>query len=409
MEHNGRVTGPIVELRDVAKRFRRADGVTVNAIDGVSLELRAGELLVLLGPSGCGKTTLLRSIAGLERPDRGRIRIRGDAVFDPEAGVLVPPERRAVSMIFQSYALWPHMTVFENVAYPLRNRPGRKPRRRGVAPKVEAVLELLGLAGLARQHPGQLSGGQQQRVALARALIAGDDLILFDEPLSNVDAKVREQLRLELVSMQAELGFSAIYVTHDQAEALELAHRIAVMDSGRVSQISTPREIYERPASRSVAHFIGTSNELIGTVRSLAADGTAVVDTALGEVSGSPGVNGLAVGEQVAVVYRPERCLLSESGSTAAVNRFRGEVVTSRFLGPHVEVVVNVGDQQVRVWSPRSQVLERGAVVWVSVEPSDMQVLALDPAKEEGDESSTADLAGARGLDTAHGELRLRG
>src|SRR5690606_1877619 len=173
---------------------------------------------------------------------------------------------RRLSMIFQSYALWPHMTAFGNVAYPLQSRRDLKLGRKEVASRVQRVLDLVGIGELGEQYPNQLSGGQQQRVALARALVAGDDLVLFDEPLSNVDAKVREQLRLELVSMQAELGFSAIFVTHDQVEAMELADRIAVLDRGRVVQYGAPREVYHRPATRYVAGFIGTTNELVGTV-----------------------------------------------------------------------------------------------------------------------------------------------
>ena len=252
---------PIVSVRELAKVFRREDGSHARAIDGVSLDVAPGEFVVLLGPSGCGKTTLLRSIAGLEQPDAGTIAIRGNTVFDADAGIDMPPERRRLSMIFQSYALWPHMTAFQNVAYPLQNR---RLKRREIAERVGRVFELVGIPELQRSYPGQMSGGQQQRVALARALAGDADLILFDEPLSNVDAKVREQLRVELLSMQRELGFAAIYVTHDQAEAMELAHTVAVMREGQVAQSGPPQEIYLEPASRYVADFVGSSNELRG-------------------------------------------------------------------------------------------------------------------------------------------------
>ncbi|WP_324278085.1 ABC transporter ATP-binding protein [Blastococcus brunescens] len=232
---------PVVEVSNLVKRFRRESGAVVNAIDDVSFEVAAGDFVVLLGPSGCGKTTLLRAIAGLETPDQGAIRIGGRAVFSAADRVEVPPERRDISMIFQSYALWPHMTAFKNVAYPLQSRRGRKVAKDEIARRVRQALELVGVGELETQYPGQMSGGQQQRIALARALVNNDELVLFDEPLSNVDAKVREQLRFELVSMQRKLGFSALFVTHDQTEAMELAHRIAVLDSGRIAQFGTPR------------------------------------------------------------------------------------------------------------------------------------------------------------------------
>ena len=202
---------PAVRLSGLSKSFRRADGAVVRAIDDVDLDVEPGEFVVLLGPSGCGKTTLLRTIAGLETPDRGRIEISGRTHFSSERGIAEPPERRGISMIFQSYALWPHMTVFKNVAYPLQSR--RRVPKHDIAGRVRRALAQVGIDELERQHPAQLSGGQQQRVALARALVSQDSLVLFDEPLSNVDAKVREQLRAELSEMQRELGFTAIFVT----------------------------------------------------------------------------------------------------------------------------------------------------------------------------------------------------
>ena len=295
----------IVSIRDLAKTFRREDGSRTRAIDGVSLDVQPGEFVVLLGPSGCGKTTLLRSIAGLEQPDSGAIDIRGETVFSSERRIDVPPERRRLAMIFQSYALWPHMTAFENVAYPLQNR---RLKKQEIRDRVERVFELVSIPELQRQYPGQLSGGQQQRVALARALVGGGDLVLFDEPLSNVDAKVREQLRFELLSMQRELGFAAIYVTHDQTEAMELGHRVAVMREGQVAQIGPPQEIYLQPRSRYVANFVGSANELLGTVRSVTGAKT-VVETDLGDLHGVAAEE-VAVGDEVAAVCRPERVQL---------------------------------------------------------------------------------------------------
>ncbi|MDE3078339.1 MAG: ABC transporter ATP-binding protein, partial [Chloroflexota bacterium] len=234
-----------VAVRNLTKVYHTRRG-PVLALDNVSLEIAAGEILVLLGPSGCGKTTLLRCIAGLERPDSGELYVQGRPVFSSSTHVWLPPERRQLSMVFQSYALWPHMTVFENVAYPLRNVkvPAAEVRER-----TEAVLGVVGLGAYAPAYPGQLSGGQQQRVALARAIVANEGVVLFDEPLSNLDAKVRERLRVDLLALQRDIGFSALYVTHDQTEATALGDRIAVMSTGRMAQSGTPVEIYDRPSS----------------------------------------------------------------------------------------------------------------------------------------------------------------
>ncbi|MFA9430230.1 ABC transporter ATP-binding protein [Egicoccus sp. AB-alg2] len=364
---------PVVRVRGLTKRFQRADGSIVNAIDGVDLDVAPGDFIVLLGPSGCGKTTLLRSIAGLERPDGGEIKIHGRMNFSGASGIEVPPERRELSMIFQSYALWPHMTAFQNVAYPLESKRGGKVGKDEIARRVRRVLELVGIPELERQYPNQMSGGQQQRVALARALVNGDGLVLFDEPLSNVDAKVREQLRVELVTMQRELGFSAVFVTHDQVEAMELAHRIAVLRNGRVEQFAPPREVYERPSTRYVANFIGTTNELVGTLRERSAD-EVVVETALGAVVGVPSPTSLDAGTEVAALWRPERCRLTlEEPDT--VNRWRARVQASMFVGSHTEYLVQVGDRRFRTWSADSDSWQSDTDVWLSVAPQHVRVL----------------------------------
>jgi len=362
-------TTPIVSIRSLEKAFRREDGSRTRAIDGVSLDVLPGEFVVLLGPSGCGKTTLLRSIAGLEEPDAGEIEIRGEPVFASSRGIDVAPERRRLAMIFQSYALWPHMTAFQNVAYPLQ---GRRTKKKEIAERVGAVFELVGIPELQRQYPGQMSGGQQQRVALARALVAGGDLVLFDEPLSNVDAKVREQLRFELLSMQRELGFAAVYVTHDQAEAMELAHRIAVMRAGSIVQVAPPQTIYTEPATRYVASFVGTSNELEGTVTDVG-DGFAEVDTAIGRVRGVS-AEGVDAGEPAIAMCRPERLRLAAS-EPESPNRWRGEVRASAFLGANVEHVVDVAGRTFRAWSVDTRLLEQGTEVWMSAEPEHVRVL----------------------------------
>lgn len=364
----------IVWVENLTKHFRRENGTIVPAVDDVSLQVRPGEFVVLLGPSGCGKTTLLRCVAGLEKPDAGRIQIHDAAMFDAARRLNVMPEKRSVSMIFQSYALWPHMTAFANVAYPLQSRGVSAGT---IAGRVNDALRLVGILDLARQFPSQMSGGQQQRVALARSIVSQDKVILFDEPLSNVDAKVREQLRIELMEMQRALGFAALYVTHDQTEAMALAHRIAVMRNGRVAQIGAPREIYERPTSYYVANFIGTTNEIPGRIQSRAGDDGVTVSTALGTVVAIAATTALGPGSDVMVVFRPERCVLSLS-QPAGPNAWQGTVEASLFLGAHIEHVIRVGDQTFQVWKGGGQLFERGTEVWLAVGGNDLRAVSVE-------------------------------
>jgi iron(III) transport system ATP-binding protein len=381
---------PVVRVRDLQKTFTRTDGTPVTAVDHVSLEITSGEFVVLLGPSGCGKTTLLRCIAGLERPDAGEIVIKGETMFDSGAGIEVQPQGRHLSMIFQSYALWPHMTAFDNVAYPLRSRKVPKDE---IDERVYDTLKLVGIPELGEQHPGDMSGGQQQRVALARALVAGDDLVLFDEPLSNVDAKVRDQLRFELLQMQREIGFSAIYVTHDQIEAMELAHRIAVMNSGRVAQLGTPREIYEMPTSRYVADFIGTANELHGTLERRGEGDQVTVATAIGDVA-AVADDSLAIGDDVVVVFRPERCTFSAS-QTPDVNSWKGDIQASIFLGSHTEHVVRVGDDvDFLVWSPDPRLFEEHRELWLNLGQQDARALPMEDIGADDEHDGATGFAG---------------
>ncbi|QFG20228.1 ABC transporter ATP-binding protein [Actinomadura sp. WMMB 499] len=354
-----------VEIRALSKHFRRRDGSVVPAIDGAELLVEPGEVVVLLGPSGCGKTTLLRAVAGLETPDDGRVLVGGRAVFDAAQGVDVPTERRELSMVFQSYALWPHMTAARNVRYPLENRRGRRMPRKEMAAKVRETLELVGIGGLGDQYPAQLSGGQQQRVALARALVDGSNVVLFDEPLSNVDAKVREQLRVELLATQRRFGFTALFVTHDQAEAMELATRIAVLDEGRVQQIGTPTEVYARPATEYVAKFIGNTNELSGTWDAASGSYT----TELGAVRAAE--RGVA---EACLLWRPEHCSLHRE-RPAAGNGLEGRVVAVLYLGTHTEYLVRSGDVRSRVWvGGRDEEFREGDDVWIGVPEEDVMV-----------------------------------
>lgn len=353
----------LLRVRNLVKQFRREDKSIVHAIDHVSLDVRPGEFVVLLGPSGCGKTTLLRSVAGLERPDSGLIELHGEAVFDSGAAVNVMPEGRHVGMVFQSYALWPHMSAFENVAYPLKSR-GTSPK--DIPDRVHEALRLVGIPELSRQFPSNMSGGQQQRVALARAIVANDKLVLFDEPLSNVDAKVREQLRIELLEMQSELHFAALYVTHDQFEAMALGHRVAVMRTGKIEQLAPPRDVYERPVSRYVANFIGTTNEIIGTVSGTDGSDSVTVQTSLGEVTAVRAAPDLASGDQVALMFRPERCdvsLVEPNGP----NKWQAVVEAVLFLGSHTELKLRIGDLRFHVWTMGNDPIQRGTHVWLSV------------------------------------------
>ena len=367
-----------VSVRGLVKRFRTRTREHV-ALDDVSIDIAPGEFVVLLGPSGCGKTTLLRSIAGLEQPEAGEIRLDGELVSSAAAGVWVPPEGRRLGMVFQSYALWPHMSVTDNVAYPLRNA-GRRPAE--IGPLVQQALQRVGLETLGAAFPGQLSGGQQQRVALARALVATGGLVLFDEPLSNLDAKVRARLRLELAALQRAVGFSSLYVTHDQSEALALADRIAVMEVGRIAQIGTPQEIYHQPVSRYVADFIGSANEVEGEIEHLGA-GECAVRTPYGLLTGRAGAGADRVGQRVVVMFRPEHCavLAPEAPAPAGHNRMVGVLERSLFQGATVEHVVRTSSSLVVATALGSPPREPGAAVALAFPGASTLVYGLS---EEG-------------------------
>jgi spermidine/putrescine transport system ATP-binding protein len=319
---------PDVRLVELTKRF----GAIV-AVDGISLDIAAGEFFSLLGPSGCGKTTTLRMIGGFELPSGGRVELRGRDV------TMEPPERRPVNMVFQSYALFPHLCVFDNVAFGLRRRkvPDDEVRRR-----VGATLELVRLTGFDRRGPGELSGGQQQRVALARALVCEPTVLLLDEPLGALDLKLRRQLQVELKRVQVEVGITFVYVTHDQEEALALSDRIAVMNGGHVEQLGTPEQLYDRPQTRFVADFIGTTNLLTGTV--VTVTGTDAVVELAGGGRCVVGADGLAPGRTVEVAVRPEALELGPAAADGATlgegpapgSWLRGRVEQSAYLGTSI-------------------------------------------------------------------------
>ena len=319
------------------------------AVDEVTLSVGSGEFFTLLGPSGCGKTTMLRCVGGLEEPTSGQIEVGGKTLFSSEGNTNVPVNRRQLGMVFQSYAIWPHMTVFKNAAYPL-TAGRRKASKDEVNKTVGETLEIMGLSELANRAATELSGGQQQRLALARALVHRPPLLLLDEPLSNLDAKLRESMRAELTRLQRDLGLTVLYVTHDQGEALAMSTLIAVMNEGKVEQIGPPGEIYERPKSWFVADFIGRANFVDGVVvDSISAPGRCAVETSLG-VQVCESDTARSGGEKVRVVLRPERIELCEVES-ADDGRARGVVRSAVYQGDSVDYEVESGGLLLKVSS----------------------------------------------------------
>ena len=340
----------MLNVKALFTEYRTAKGPAVKAAQDVTFEVPQGKLFTLLGPSGCGKTTTLRSIAGLEKPVSGEIEVAGAPVYSSSRGVFVPPNKRNFGMVFQSYAIWPHMNVFENAAFPLR--VGRKGlSKKELTDKVMGVLAAVGLDHLAEREATKLSGGQQQRLALARALVMEPQLLLLDEPLSNLDAKLRERMRFELKRIQNTLGLTTVYVTHDQGEALALSHEIAVMSDGRIVQIGSPRDIYERPRTKFVADFIGSTNFLDGQIVARdAASGLWQVTTELGtfKVASDHTFN---QGDKVAVSIRPEdvEVLAAQPPAGDPANVVRGIVDQTVFLGDVIDLKVKVGNQLMQV------------------------------------------------------------
>jgi len=350
--------------------YADARGTPVRAARDVAFDVPEGSLFTLLGPSGCGKTTTLRSIAGLERPRAGEVVADGVVVYSSARRVFVPPNRRGFGMVFQSYAIWPHMDVFGNASFPLR--AGRRPLpREAVREKVMRVLAAVGLDALADRPATRLSGGQQQRLALARALVMEPRLLLLDEPLSNLDAKLRERMRFELKRLQRELGITTVYVTHDQGEALALSDTIGVMNDGQVVQVGSPRAIYERPASRFVADFVGTTNFVVGRV--VAPDdvrpGHVRVDTEIGPLCAYAG-DVLAPGDAVLLSIRPEDVELV-AADRRGDNVRQGVIDHHVFLGEATDVHVKVGERVLLARAHPRVAAQVGAAIG----------LALDPAK----------------------------
>jgi iron(III) transport system ATP-binding protein len=346
-------------------------------LDGVGFDVADGEFFTLLGPSGCGKTTTLLSLAGFLKPSAGMIRIGSSTFVHCERKLIVPAERRNLGMVFQSYAIWPHMTVAQNVAFPLKVR---RVSRREIRSRVAETLELVELEGLQTRYPHELSGGQRQRVALARALVYEPSVLLLDEPFSNLDAKLRERARSWLKQLQQRLGLTTVFVTHDQTEAMSMSDRIVVMDEGAIQQIGTPEEVYRQPANRFVATFLGRCNVIEGVVRTPATDGTAEIELGSGGLRLLVGDAAKSRPEQaVSVVVRPEAIRLTNRpgsngshGAPTEPNLFDVVVSDVSFLGDHYEYQLKIGDLVLIAHSPH----QVAAVdLKASVEPGDCRLV----------------------------------
>jgi ABC-type Fe3+/spermidine/putrescine transport system ATPase subunit len=338
----------------------------VVAVADVSLDVPEGQITTLLGPSGCGKTTLLRLIAGFFPPDAGEIRIKGARVDH------LPPQRRSTGIVFQDYALFPHLSVFENVAYGLRRRHVSTPE---ITRRVGDILSFLGLQGLEAASPLRLSGGQQQRVALARALVVEPDVLLLDEPLSNLDAKLRVRVRTELKEIQQSLGKTTIFVTHDQEEALSLSDRVAIMNAGRIHQVGTPVEVYTRPAGRFVADFVGIANFVPGTVRAATPE-ELVIDSPLG-ILRTPRLGEYAEGQRLTILFRPEAVRLS---SEPGPGKLPARIRSTSFLGGMRRQHVQVGELSLiadESFPGAAQVA--GQEVWLTVDAANLHLLPSEP------------------------------
>jgi len=354
-----------IDIHDLFKKYGK-----VVAVDHVWLEIEKGEILTLLGPSGCGKTTTLRCIAGLERPDGGDVIIDGVPMFSQG---FVPPSKRGIGMVFQNYAVWPHMRVFDNVAYGLKiaRIPKGEIRRR-----VEETLELVGLKGLEHRYPTQLSGGQQQRVALARALARSPKVLLLDEPLSNLDAKLREKMRFEIKELVKRMGITTVYVTHDQAEAMVISDRVAIMNLGKIVQVAPPDEIYHRPATKFVADFIGVTNFIVGTLMEL--DRTrniARMETNFGTlICRVVAPEAVSLGNKVTAFIRPEDIVILNAHG-GEENVFKGTITHRVYLGNILYFFVELGGTSLRVQSLPGAPYAEGDSVFLHLAPQKCMIV----------------------------------
>ena len=358
-----------IRIHGVSKNYF-SGGKTIKALDNVDLTIPANQIFTLLGPSGCGKTTLLRCIVGLEAPDAGEIRIGGDVVWSKQKNINVPTEKRGLGMVFQTYAIWPHMNVFDNVAYPLQIR---NVAREVIRERVARTLSFVHLEGMEQRPATKLSGGQQQRVALARALVAEPKVILFDEPLSNLDAKLREETRKELRSFLGTLKITAVYVTHDRVEALALSDTIAVMREGRIIEVGDPKKIYFDANHRFVADFIGRANLIPATVRAHEGEHT-IVDCALGTIACAR--RDIPAGSAATLCIRPEFIRLAR-GAAGGRNVVNGRVESLIFIGEAYETEIRVGEQMLLAKIDPDADLKEGSAVNFSLDPAHCLLLSV--------------------------------
>jgi iron(III) transport system ATP-binding protein len=356
-----------LRLKGLSKTY---PGNTQPAVNNLSLDIRDGEIVTLLGPSGCGKTTTLRMAAGLEVPDQGDIYYGDTAVVMSSSGLCLPPNKRNMGMVFQSYAIWPHMTVEQNVAFPLRSH---KFPRNQIKDRVRRALELVGMAGYEDRPGPLLSGGQQQRVAFARALITEPRVLLLDEPFSNLDAKLREKMRIRVKRLQKELNIAFLFVTHDQIEALSLSNRIALMSTGEVQQLGSPRQLYENPTNEFVRDFVGKTLLLQGEVQTSHSSGSLSIS-----LYGAPGClvygqtynpGGIAAGKQVFIGVRPEDVeIVPAAGADVPPGMLPGTLETALFVGERIEYQVAVeGQGTIDIYGERHRPIEEGSKVWLKV------------------------------------------
>ena len=344
---------PRIEVANLVVRY----GDTT-AVSGVDFAIAPGELVTLLGPSGCGKTTTLRAIAGLENPSSGSIRLNGETVWSDRPRKNIPAENRGVSMVFQSYAIWPHMTVFENVAYGLRVR---KASAANITANVNRVLDMVQMGAYADRPSSNLSGGQQQRVAVARAIAFSPTVVLFDEPLSNLDARLRAEMRVELRELQRRLDITSLYVTHDQEEALAISDRVIVMNGGKIEQIGLPEDIFNRPVSRFVADFVGSANMIEGQVKGVNADGTMMFETKAGTYITA------AAGKADATMMALRSSYVHLRGGET--NMIPGTIHRRMFHGDFIQYVIDWPDGQLIVRRPPTEMFEEGSAVTIAFAP----------------------------------------
>jgi iron(III) transport system ATP-binding protein len=359
-----------IRIKSVNKDFF-SEGKTIKALSNVDLTIPANQIFTLLGPSGCGKTTLLRCIVGLETPDSGEIAIGEEIVWSKEKNIFVPPEKRGLSMVFQTYAIWPHMTVFDNVAYPLQTR---KEPKNEIRSKVEKTLRFVQLEGFENRPATKLSGGQQQRVALARALVPEPKVILFDEPLSNLDAKLREETRKELRSFLTKLKITAVYVTHDRIEALSLSDTIAVMKDGCMVEMGTPKKIYFDSDHRFVADFIGRANLINGKVKAIE-DSYTIVDSSIGTITCQKSSD-ISVGNAATICIRPEFIKVMEKDASEGRNIFRGKVESLLFVGDAYEGEIIIADTRLIIRIEPTAMVKEGEEISLSFDPDHCFVLS---------------------------------